>query len=281
MSFMFGKRWSQFWVVLWVTQDSEIIPVNIYRFSCTHVGSCIVMMEENLLHIRRNSFNSCFQFFQSIVAVHRGRISAIGHEFQMHYTINVTENREHKFATEWCDLQNSLVLANICDSWAHSCHFQWYYCKRIVSFTLILKQQLLPYIHPFLFLSFTAHSRQPSCVQLLLSKIGCYHLYLHIWHDSFMSLRLKVFWSSWFIPWTQFWWSLSGVIQDLFLNESGMTEICVSYHFRSGFLLVSEVNISKIFISCHSVSTETTIYQSCLDMSEGCIMDMHSPAWIK
>ena len=51
-----------------------------------------------------------YSFFQSFVAVLRGRIGAIGHEFQMHYTINVTENCEHKFATEWCDLQNSLVL---------------------------------------------------------------------------------------------------------------------------------------------------------------------------
>jgi len=112
------------------------------------------MMEENLLHIRRNSFNplsaklnpichllallgahhilhvsrvrvnTCFQFFLSFVAILRGRISAIGHEVQMQYTINVTENSEDKYAIEWCDLQNSLVLANICDSWAHSCHFQ-------------------------------------------------------------------------------------------------------------------------------------------------------------
>lgn len=134
--------------------------------------------------------------FQSFFAVLRGRISAIGHEFQMHHTINVTENSEHKFATEWCDLQNSLVLANICDCWAHSCHLQWYYCKRIVSFTLILKQQLLTYIHLFLFLSFTEHPRQPSCIQLLLSKIRCYHLYLHMWKDSFMSLCWEVWWSS-------------------------------------------------------------------------------------
>lgn len=180
MSFMSGKRWSQFWVVLWVTQDSEIKAVNIYMFSCTHVGPCIVTMEENLLHIRRNSFNTCFQFFPSFVAILRGRISAI----------------------EWCDLQNSLVLANICDSWAHSCLFQWFYCKRNVPFTLILKQQLLTYIRPFLFLSFTKHSRQLSCIQLLLSKISCCHLYLHMWQDSFMSLCWEVWWSSWFIPWT-------------------------------------------------------------------------------
>jgi len=50
-----------------VTQDSKIKAVKIYKFSCTHVGPCIVMMEENLLHIRRNSFDTCFQFLNLLL----------------------------------------------------------------------------------------------------------------------------------------------------------------------------------------------------------------------
>jgi hypothetical protein len=50
-----------------VTQDSDIKAVNIYKFTCTHVGPCIVMMDENLLHIRRNSIDTCFQFLNLLL----------------------------------------------------------------------------------------------------------------------------------------------------------------------------------------------------------------------
>jgi hypothetical protein len=65
--------------------------------------------------VKPAAFQNKFQFLQSSVAVIIGSLGAIGHEFQMHYTINITENSEHNCATGWCDLQNSLMLANFCD----------------------------------------------------------------------------------------------------------------------------------------------------------------------
>jgi hypothetical protein len=50
-------RWSCVWVVWWVVQDCETKVVDLWSYTCTDGRPCIVVMEDNLLHVRTKSSN--------------------------------------------------------------------------------------------------------------------------------------------------------------------------------------------------------------------------------
>jgi hypothetical protein len=49
--------------MLWVIQDSEIEVLNLCRWSCAGIRPYVIL-KENLVHVRMNSSNVCFQFLQ-------------------------------------------------------------------------------------------------------------------------------------------------------------------------------------------------------------------------